>query len=126
MVFDDEVARLKEAFGEKCRIISEGPEAREDDPPGAWLEVQLPGLRLRLIRDRGRDHVDVKCADGPDGRWVPLEIVAVAFDSSHLDAYLEAFEATLRVNRDDSEWPADTTMIPDAIAFVTQFAHKCR
>ena len=122
MVFDDQIARLNDVFDNRCRPVDGSPEAREDDPLGAWLEVQVPpGLKLRLVRDRGRDHVDVKCKDGGAERWVPLEIVAVALDGNLLGDYVDAFNATLHWDGDD-QLPEDATFLPDAIDFVAQYA----
>ena len=123
MPLADQIASLNNAFGKGgWRRIGESPEAREDDPQGAWVEVEAGEcrLRLRLVRDRGRDHIDVKCADG---RWVPLEIVAVALDEKCLTDYLAAFNATLNAAQDEP-MPDDAEMWQGTIDFVAKHADK--
>ena len=121
MAFADEMwTRLSDEFGEEWHRISESAEAYEDEPLGAWLVVEVAGLHLRLVRDRGYDHVDVKCNDGANKRWVPIEVVAVALDRSRLDAYVKAFEETLKA--DGECLPENAAMLPleNAIAFVRE------
>ena len=119
-------SELNAAFDSKWRPRKLSPEAAEKDPFGAWVEVDawvekdVRPLRLRLVWDRGRDHIDVECAtEGEARRWVSLEILAVAVASDGLKRYLEAFKATLKVATTDQErLPACAAMYPDPLRFV--------
>ena len=77
-------------------------------------------LRLRLVWDRGRDHIDVECAtEGEARRWVALDILAVAADLDLIDRYLEAFKATLKATTTGQErLPACAAIYRDPLRFV--------
>ena len=105
------------AFDSKWRRRKVSSEAAEKDPFGAWVEVDVGPLRLRLVRDRGEDHVDVEYAtEGEMLRWVALEILAVVADLDLIDRYVEAFKATLKAATADQErLPACAAMHPDLL-----------
>ena len=112
--------------GLKWRLVNMSPEAGEASPFGAWVEVDVGPLRLRLVRDRGEDHVDVECAtEGELRRWVSLEILGVAAAPDLMDRYVDAFAATLQAaTADQGELPAYTAMYPSPLTFVAENIHN--
>ncbi len=115
-------SELNAAFDSKWRRRKVSSEAAEKDPLAAWVEVDVGPLHLRLVRDRGEDHVDVEYAtEGETSRWVALEILAVAADRDLIDRYVEAFKATLKAATADQErLPAYAAMHPDPLKFVAE------
>lgn len=126
--FNQKEQELKDAFGEGHPMqLQKSPEA--DDPNvtdhfGACVEVKVDGLKIRLVRDRGIDHIDVDClsTNGVGRRWVALEVLAVALDPGRLDDYEDAFKATVDACDNDKELD-DNTRMPlgsDPLCFINK------
>ena len=125
---EDRKQAMGAAFNGAWRVCTASPEATDTEPFGAWMVVEVddvnnaPCLRLRLVRDRGQNHVDVELRrDGKHERWVPLEIFAVAAakpDFNALDKYVAAFKATLDLKEETLDLKGECVMLKDPLDFV--------
>ena len=125
---EDRKQAMESAFNGAWRICRASPEADDAEPFGAWVVVELdddtnaPCLRLRLVRDREQDHVDVELRrDGKHERWVPLEIFAVAAAIQGFDAlgeYIAAFKATLALTEKAPKLTKECVMLKKPLNFV--------
>ena len=74
---------VKEAttvLGHGWRLVETRQEEAVDSPPqNAYAVVCNQDLHLRFVRDRGIEHLDVRCLGPADAhRWVPFETVGLA------------------------------------------------
>lgn len=107
--------------GVKRELVDSSPAAVEESPFNAWVRAAFGTLRLRLIRDREVDHIDIECVAATGSRrWVPLEVLAVATNPKLEPKYIKAFKATLEtVDAPDDDW-AYGSMFAKPLDFVAQ------
>ena len=111
-------SELNAMFNSNWRLCAQSPEATNKSPFGAWIEVEIEPLRLRLVHDRGLDHVDVRCQSTHEtDSWVSLEILSVAALPETFDRYLEKFEATLLLENQE-ELKTCAQMYDKPLAFI--------
>ena len=123
---EDRKQAMEAAFNGGWRVCTASAEAADAEPFGAWVVVEVDGvnnapcLRLRLVRDRGQDHVDVELSrNGKHERWVPLEIFAVAAAiPDALGKYVAAFKATLDLDEATLDLKEECVMFQDPLHFV--------